>query len=93
MSQYNVKKGLKRYGTAGSDAVIEEMKQLHDRDVIEPKMPHHLTSKEKRDALPYLMFLKEKRSGKIKARGFADGRKQRIYKTKEETSVVQFSLN
>eukprot|EP00957_Ditylum_brightwellii_P144934 11039312-Ditylum_brightwellii.AAC.1 len=31
------------------------------------------------------MFLKEKRSGEIKCRGCADGRKQRLYKTKEET--------
>jgi hypothetical protein len=32
------------------------------------------------------MFLKEKRCGKIKARGCADGRKQQLYKSKEETS-------
>ena len=33
------------------------------------------------------MFLKEKRCGKVKARGCADGRKQRIYKSKDETSA------
>jgi hypothetical protein len=33
------------------------------------------------------MFLKEKRSGRIKGRGCADGRKQRLHKTKEETSA------
>jgi transcription elongation factor Elf1 len=33
------------------------------------------------------MFLKEKRCGTIKGRGCADGRKQRLYKTKEETSL------
>jgi len=32
------------------------------------------------------MYLKEKRSSKIKARGCADGRKQRIYKSKHKTS-------
>ena len=32
------------------------------------------------------MFLKEKRCGKEKAWGCADGRKQRVYKTKDETS-------
>ena len=32
------------------------------------------------------MFIKEKRCGTIKGRGCADGRKQRLYKTKEETS-------
>lgn len=31
------------------------------------------------------MFLKQKRCGKIKGRGCADGRKQKLYKTKEET--------
>ena len=32
------------------------------------------------------MFLKKKRNGAIKGRGCADGRPQRIYKTKVETS-------
>ena len=32
------------------------------------------------------MFLKQKRCGKIKGRGCADGRKQRLYKSKEETT-------
>jgi hypothetical protein len=32
------------------------------------------------------MFLKQKRSGKIKGRGCADGRKQREYLSKEEVS-------
>ena len=32
------------------------------------------------------MFLKQKRCGKIKGRGCADGRKQRLYKSKEDTT-------
>ena len=32
------------------------------------------------------MFLKQKRSGKIKGRGCADGRKQRVYKSKADVS-------
>ena len=36
--------------------------------------------------LQYLMFLKEKRSGKIKGCGCGDGRKQRLYKGKDQTS-------
>ena len=38
------------------------------------------------------MFLKRKRCGKIKARGCADGRKQRIYTSKEEASSPTVSL-
>ena len=37
-------------------------------------------------ALGYLMFLKQKRNGSIKGQGCADGRPQRLYKSKSETS-------
>ena len=37
------------------------------------------------------MFLKQKRSGMIKGRGCADGRKQREFITKEESSVPTIS--
>ncbi len=37
------------------------------------------------------MYLKQKRCGRIKARGCADGCKQCIYKTKEETSSLTIS--
>ena len=49
-------------------------------------------SKDQRKAtLRYLMFLKEKQCGKIKGHGCADGRKQQVYKTKEETSSPTIS--
>eukprot|EP00957_Ditylum_brightwellii_P201450 15325703-Ditylum_brightwellii.AAC.1 len=50
-----------------------------------------LTYEQKISALQYLMFLKEKRSGEVKCRGCSDGRKQRIYKTKEETHAPTVS--
>ena len=56
------------------------------------KNPSTLTREEKRSALKYLMFLKQKRCGRVKGRGCADGRKQRIYKTKEETSSPTISI-
>ena len=46
-----------------------------------------MTGQEKRAVLRYLMFLKQKRCGRIKARGCTGGHKQRIYKTKAETSA------
>ena len=51
-----------------------------------------MTIEERKNALKYLMFLKEKRCGKIKARGCANGRKQHLYKTKEETSSPMISI-
>jgi hypothetical protein len=88
MTQHSIKKGLKLYGEAGAEAVVSEMQQLHDRDMmIEPKSASMLTNEEKKKAQRYLMFLKKKRCGRIKGRGCADGRKQCIYKTKEGTSA------
>lgn len=42
-------------------------------------------------ALEYLMFLKKKRDGSIKGRGCADGRSQRSYISKEESSSPTIS--
>jgi hypothetical protein len=80
LTQMSMKQGLKTFGAEGRDAVLSEMKQLHDRGVIEPRDPNSLSVEDKRGALEYLMFLKKKRSGKIKGRGCADGRKQRVYR-------------
>ena len=56
------------------------------------KMPHELDRELCRNALSYLMFLKRKRTGKVKARGCADGRPQRDYISKEESSSPTVSL-
>ena len=34
--QYGVKAGLKIFGTLGVEAVLSELKQLHDREVVSP---------------------------------------------------------
>ena len=73
LSQYGLKKGLQLYGTAGVDAVTKELQQLHDRGVLEPKLPSKLTEEQRYRALSYLMFLKMKHGGDVKGRGCADG--------------------
>ena len=85
-TQYSLKKGIKVFGNAGTTAVIKELKQLHVRAAIKPVHKHTLTSEQRHRALQYLMFLKQKRTGEIKARGCADGRKQRGYVLKENSS-------
>ena len=84
--QYGMKRGLKLFGEKGEAAISKEMQQLHDRKVMTPVKKNMLTDQERKRALNYLMFLKEKRDGTIKARGCADGRSQRVYKSKAETS-------
>jgi hypothetical protein len=86
MTQMSMKKGIKEFGKEGVDAVLVELQQLHDRKVLEPQNASQMTREEKRASLNYLMFLKKKRSGRIKGRGCADGRKQRIHTKKEDAS-------
>ena len=86
LTQYTLKKGLQVFGPKGTEAVFSEMKQLHDRKVCEPVHRKDLSSGQRNKALGYLMFLKQKRCGRIKGRGCADGRKQRVWTTKEDAT-------
>ena len=89
--QMSMKKGLKVFGEPGYAAVKKEMQQLHDRKVMQPVNRKNLSSSQKKEALGYLMFLKKKRYGTIKGRGCTDGRKQRAYITKEESTSPTIS--
>ena len=84
MTQYPMHNGIKVFGDASTRAVIEELQQLQERQVIEPCNADKMSMTEKLDALEYLMFLKKKRSGIIKGCGCADGCKQRPHTTKED---------
>ena len=86
LTQYTLKKGLQVFGPKGTEAVFAEMKQLHDRNVCEPVHGKDLSNEQKSKALGYLMFLKQKRCGRIKGRGCADGRKQRVWTTKQDAT-------
>ena len=88
MPQMPIRRGLKLFGSQGISAVKAELQQLHDLKVMEAKP---LTTTQKREALGYLMFLKRKRSGKIKARGCADGRPQRAYIPQEDARAPTVS--
>jgi hypothetical protein len=86
--QYHVNKGLKVFGDEGREAVMKEMKQLDELEVISPRNWSELTAEQRRSALPYLMFLTEKRDGTKKARGCADGSKQEMDKEKTSSPVI-----
>ena len=51
MTQYSMKKGLKLFGDAGVEAVLSELKQIHDRDVIKPVQASSLSHEQKKKAL------------------------------------------
>jgi hypothetical protein len=60
MTQHSVKKGLKAFEDNGTQAVLKELKQVHDQQVVEPKGPDEITQQQQHDALRYLMLLKKK---------------------------------
>ena len=86
MTQYNLRAGIKKFGDRAMPSVEKEIKQLDDMDALDPDDPATLTKEDRKFAMAYLMFLKEKRDGTLKARGCCDGRVQRNWMTKEETS-------
>jgi len=92
MTQMSVKAGLKRFGKKGNEAVSKELRQLHDRKAMEPVLKSELSPEDRKRALRYLMFIKEKRDGAIKARGCANGRPQRQYTEKRDASSPTVSL-
>ena len=83
---HSLKKGLKKFGTKGKDAAFGELKQLHDRIVFWPRKAEDLTQEELSKAMDSLIFLVEKRDGRIKARTCANGSIQRDYISKEESA-------
>ncbi len=53
------------------------MKQLHNQSTFDQKYPYELAEEQQEQALWVLVFLKEKKDGRVKARAWANGRKQR----------------
>ena len=86
LTQYTLKKRLQVFGLPGVEAVYKELQQLHGRRVGEPRDASTLSPTQKRNALGYLMLLKQKRTGQKKRRGCADGRKQCLHTPKDDAS-------
>jgi hypothetical protein len=92
LTQYTLKRGLKEFGNDGIVALGKEMEQLHTRKVAKPADESNLTRDQKWATLQYLMFLSKKRCGRVKARGCADGRKQRKTTSKEDASAPTVAI-
>ena len=83
---YSLKRGLAKFGEKGHEAALGEMKQLHQRDCFYPIHPDKLSPSERKKVLESLIFLVEKRDGRIKARTCANGSVQRVYMDKEDAA-------
>jgi hypothetical protein len=91
--QYGFRRGLEIFGDEGYQAALKELDEnLVGRGCIEVLPEADVTWEIRQIALGYLMFLKRKRNGKMKGRGCADGRPQREYISKEESSSPTVSI-
>ena len=66
---------------------MKELSQLQAMACFCPWDAHTLTREDRCQALTLLMFLTEKRSGKVKARACANGGDQRVHVAKEEAAA------
>ena len=89
---YTLNKGIKKFGDRGYEAAYKEVEQLHKRMVFEPIDVNTLTPQERKRALESLIFLVEKRDGRIKARACANGSKQREWMAKGEAASPTVGL-
>jgi hypothetical protein len=85
-AQYSLRQGLKKFPIETEIAAMAEMKQLHDMNVFKPIKKCELTSQELSKVLNFLMFIKQKRCGRFKARACADDRPQRLLYNKMDAS-------
>ena len=90
-TQMSAKRGIAVFGEKAIVAIFKEFKQLHDKGVFKPIHQNELTAAQKRKALREITLIKEKRCGKIKGRTCADGRPQRGYISKDESSSPTIS--
>jgi hypothetical protein len=57
MTQHSTKNGIKAFGDAGIQAVLTELRPVHNQKVMEPKSAATMTQADKSAALQYLMCL------------------------------------
>jgi len=61
----NIREGLLTFGKQGNEAILKELKQLHDKHARMPVSKTNISYEEQKKALSYLMFLNLKRIGSI----------------------------
>jgi len=64
----------------GSNAIFKEWRQLHTQQAILPVRKEDMSHEERKKAIRYHMFLKEKRVGTIKGRAQTAGAKNILLK-------------
>jgi hypothetical protein len=87
MTQYNLKPRLSKFGDQGATAARDKLTQLHIIDTWKAMDPSKISREEQMKVLSSLLFLKEKRMGKVKGWACIHGAPQRAYIPKEEAAL------
>jgi hypothetical protein len=91
--RYGFNRGMKEFGELEFNATMKELDDnLIGMDAVQMLEPNEVNKEVWCNALSYLMFLKRKRDGTVKARGCADGRPQREYISKDDSSSPTVSI-
>ena len=91
--QYGFCKEIKEFSDEGREATKQELyENLLGMDAVTMVKPRKLKPELCINDFTYLMFLKQKQTNKVKARGCADGRSQREFIGKEESSLPTFLI-
>ena len=88
---YNLRQGLNQFGKEGLKAVQNKMKQLHERNVFKPIHPYKLTKEERSKTMENLIFLTEKKDGRIKVRPCGNGSIRHAYIPKDDAASLTAS--
>ena len=75
LTQMSAKKGIERFGERALQAIITEYEQFENLSVFTPISLKHLSPSDRKLALHAIDLIKKKRTGKLKGRTVADGRK------------------
>ena len=91
--QYGFRKGMEIFEEDGYEVTVSKLKgNLVGRGCVNMLGKKEITGEIHKKALAYLMFLKRKRAGKVKAKGCAGRRPQREYNSKEDSSSPTVSI-
>ena len=86
LQTYSLRSGLRKFGEKGKESTRSEMQQLVDREVFYAIRVDELTMQERKRAMESLLFIVEKRDGRVKSRFCANGSTQREYMQREESA-------
>jgi len=84
--QHLLKKAIKIYGEKGKVAAKEEIGQLYKRTYFTPIHIEDLTPEERRHAMEALMFVTEKKDGRMKGRMVCNGKPTREWLSRDDNA-------